>query len=167
MLFGGVFCKDFHSKVNYINLLISHSLRKGGRETGPEDRMPQRRPGKPDRQTSSVVIFAQASERLNKPSQRVREIIMTSKEAMAEEMRLKLHIEDLEKKQQAKLMMLAKKMQKRRHCSKPWKRKAKPLKTQSTLCESSKPRRRCKRSQQCSLQKRPRQRQRQRRRAAT
>ena len=34
---------------------------------------------------------------------------MTSKEAMAEEIkRLKLHIEDLEKKQQVKLMMLAK-----------------------------------------------------------
>ena len=49
--------------------------------------MPKRRPEKPDRQTSSVVIFAQASERLNKPSQRVREIIMTSREAMAEEIR--------------------------------------------------------------------------------
>ena len=49
--------------------------------------MPQRRPEKPDRQTSSVVMFAQASERLNKPSQRVRESIMTSREAMAEEIR--------------------------------------------------------------------------------
>ena len=36
--------------------------RKGGRETGPEDRRPQRRPEKPDRQTSSVVMFAQASD---------------------------------------------------------------------------------------------------------
>ena len=45
---------------------------------------------------------------------------MTSREAMAEEIkRLKLHIEDMEKKQQVKLMMLAKKMSKMRHCSKP------------------------------------------------
>ena len=164
---GRFFCKEFHSKVYYIILLISHSLRKGGRETGPEDRMPQRRPGKPDRQTSSVVIFAQASDRLNKPSQRVRETIMTSKEAMAEEIkRLNLKIEELEKKQQLKLTM-KKKMSKGRQGSKPWKRKVKPWKTKSTVCESSQPRRRCKSSLQCSLQKRPRQRQRQRRSAAT
>ena len=64
--------------------------------------MPQRRPGKPDRQTSSV----QASERLNKPSQRVRETIMTSKEAMAEEIRrLNEKIEALEMKQQLEYLM--------------------------------------------------------------
>ena len=95
-------------QTSYIYKIRGHGghKRKGGRETGPEDRRPQRRPGKPDRQTSSVVIFAPASERLNKPSQRVRETIMTSKEAMAEEMkRLNEKIEALEMKQQLEYLM--------------------------------------------------------------
>ena len=65
--------------------------REGGPEKPREEREREReRERQTDRQTSSVAVFAQDSEhiaRVNKPGQRDRETIMSSKEAMAEEIR--------------------------------------------------------------------------------
>ena len=63
---------------------------QGKREREREREREGERERETDRQTSSVAVFAQDSEhiaRVNKPGQRDRETIMSSKEAMAGEIR--------------------------------------------------------------------------------